>query len=198
MGQRQIVSAASAAGVRVKRGEQLHVIDLEGGQTGDLVAFSEDGRQRQSNGRTFDYYGKIYLSAGDALWSDRSSPMLTIISDPVGQHDFLYSACSPEMYRDQYGLSGYHANCHDNLCAALRSLGIEPEPLPTPLNVFMHVDVMPNGRLVIAPPKSRAGDALVLRAEMNLVIALSSCPASTCNAGAPPRPLAFEIHNESC
>jgi uncharacterized protein YcgI (DUF1989 family) len=62
------------AGLRLRRGEQLGIIDVEGGQTGDLVAFSEDGRERLSNGRTFDYGGKIYVSTGDVLWSDRSNP----------------------------------------------------------------------------------------------------------------------------
>ena len=193
MGERQLVPAARGAGVWLKRGEQLRVIDPEGGQTGDLLAFSEDGRERLSNGRTFDYGGKIYVSTGDVLWSDRSNPMLTIVADEVGRHDFLYSACSVEMYRIQYGATGYRANCTDNLCAALRELGIEPEPLPTPLNLFMHVDVGVGGRLVFAPPRSRAGDSVVLRAEMDLAVALSSCPASTCNGGAPTKPLAFEI-----
>lgn len=146
-----------------------------------------------SNGRTFDYGGTIYVSTGDVLWSDRSNPMLTIVADQVGRHDFLYSPCSLEMYRMQYGVTGYHANCFDNLSSALRELGIEPEPLPTPLNVFMNVEVKADGRLVFAPPRSRPGDSLVLRAEMDLAIALSCCPASTCNAGAPIRPLAFEI-----
>jgi uncharacterized protein len=72
------------------RGEHLRIIDLEGGQTGDLMAFSPDGRERLSNGRTFDYGGKIYLSTGDVLWSDRSNPMLTIVKDQVGRHDFLF------------------------------------------------------------------------------------------------------------
>jgi uncharacterized protein YcgI (DUF1989 family) len=57
----------------------------------------------------------------------------------------------------------------------------------------MHVDVGVGGRLVFAPPGSRAGDSVVLRAEMDLAVALSSCPASTCNGGAPTKPLAFEI-----
>jgi uncharacterized protein YcgI (DUF1989 family) len=195
MGKRQLVPAAHGAGLLLKRGEQLRVIDPEGGQSGDLLAFSQDGRQRLSNGRTFDYGGKIYVSTGDVLWSDRSNPMLTIVADQVGRHDFLYSACSPEMYRIQYGVTGYHANCNDNLCAALRELGIEPAPLPTPLTLFMNVEVVEGGKLVFAPPKSRAGDSVVLRAEMDLAIALSSCPASTCNGGAPIRPLAFEILN---
>jgi len=193
MVERQLVPAASGIGLRLKRGERLRIIDPEGGQSGDLVAFSQDGRQRLSNGRTFDYGGKIYVSTGDVLWSDRSNPMLTIVADQVGRHDLLYSACSLEMYRIQYGVTGEHANCTDNLGSALRTLGIEPESLPTPLNLFMDVEVLADGRLEVKPPRSRAGDSLVLRAEMDLAIALSSCPASTCNGGAPPRPLAFEI-----
>ena len=193
MNERQIVPAAQGAGLLLKRGEQLRVIDPEGGQTGDLVAFSRDGRQRLSNGRTFDYGGKIYVSTGDVLWSDRSNPMMTIVEDAVGRHDFLYTACSVEMYRIQYEVDGYHANCTDNLAAALRELGIEPGHLPTAFNFFMNVDIAEGGRLVIRPPRSRAGDSIVLRAEMDLAVAVTSCPASLCNGGAPPRPLAFEI-----
>jgi len=192
----QLIPAAGGAGLHLKRGERLRIIDPQGGQSGDLVAFSQDGRQRLSNGRTFDYNGKIYLSTDDVLWSDRSEPMLTIVADDVGRHDFLYSPCSLEMYRIQYAATGYHANCHDNLCAELRKLGIAPDPLPTAFNFFMNVEVQPDGRLVFAPPRSRAGGSLVVRAEMDLALAMSSCPASTCNGGAPPRPLAFEILRE--
>lgn len=193
MTKRHLVPAARGAGLRLKRGEQLRIIDPEGGQTGDLVAFSADGRQRLSNGRTFDYGGKIYVSTGDVLWSDSSNPMLTIVADEIGRHDFLYTACSIEMYRIQYGITEYHPNCSDNLSAALRELGIVPEPLPTPLNLFMRVTVAADGRLVFEPPTSRAGDSMILRAEMDLAIAVSACPAATCNGGAPIKPLAFEI-----
>jgi uncharacterized protein YcgI (DUF1989 family) len=189
----QVVPAAGGVGLRLQCGERLRIIDPVGGQTGDLMAYAADGSERLSNGRSFDYGGKIYLSTGDVLWSDRSSPMLTIVADEVGRHDFLYAPCSLEMYRMQYGVTGYHPNCHDNLRAALRGLGIEPDPLPNAFNLFMNVDVAADGRLAIVPPRSRAGDAIVLRAEMDLTVAISSCPASTCNGGAPPRPLAFEI-----
>jgi uncharacterized protein len=97
------------------------------------------------------------------------------------------------MYRVQYGITEYHANCYDNLCSAFRGLGIEPEPLPSSLNFFMNADVTPDGRLSILPPKTRAGASITLRAEMDLLIALTSCRASTCNAGAVARPLAYEI-----
>jgi uncharacterized protein len=190
--ERHIVPAAGGAGLRLRRGEQLRVIDPEGGQSGDLVAFSSDGRQRLSNGRTFDYGGKLLLSTGDVLWSDRSSPMLTIVDDQVGRHDFLYSPCSIEMYRMQYGVTDYHPNCHDNLCTALRELGVQPDPLTTAFNFFMNVDIV-GGKLSFAPPLSLPGEWVVFRAEMDLAIALSSCPATTCNGGAPPRAIAYEI-----
>ena len=193
MSEQQIIPAAGGAALRLNQGEQLRIIDIEGGQSGDLVAFSADGTERLSNGRTFDYGGKIYLSTGDVIWSDRSNPMLTIITDEIGRHDFLYSPCSLEMYRIQYGVTGYHPNCHDNLRAALQELGIQPDSMPTAFNFFMNVDVLPDGQLKFAPPKGRAGDSMTLRAEMNLAIAISACPASTCNGGAAPRPLAFQI-----
>jgi uncharacterized protein YcgI (DUF1989 family) len=190
---RKIIAPGGGAALRLKQGEQLRIIDPQGGQSGDLQAFSSDGRQRLSNGRTFDYGGKVYLSTGDTLWSDRSSRMLTIVADDVGHHDFLYAPCSIEMYRMQYGVTGHHANCHDNLCAALRELGVEPEPMTIAFNFFMHVEILPDGRLKFPPPTSRAGDSMVLRAEMDLLVALTACPASTCNGGAAPKPIAYEI-----
>lgn len=189
----QMIPAGQGVGLRLKRGERLRIIDPHGGQSGDLLAFSLDGRERQSNGRTFDYGGKLYVSTGDVLWSDRSNPMLRIVADDVGRHDMLYAPCSLEMYRIQYGVTGYHPNCHDNLLNALRELGVNAEPVPNALNFFMNVEIAPDGRLVFAPPRSRAGDSMTVRAEMDLAIAVTSCPASTCNGGASPRPLAFEI-----
>jgi len=156
------------------------------------MAFSADGKERLSNGRTFDYDGKVYLSTGDTLWSNLSNRMLTIVADDVGRHDFLYASCSLEMFRLQHGVTGYHANCHDSLCAALGQLGLEARPLPTAFNFFMAVDISPDGKLSFLPPRSRAGDSIVVRAEMDLAIAVSACPASTCNGGAPPRPLACQ------
>ena len=175
------------------RGQHLRLIDLEGQQSGDLLPFSADGKHRLSNGRTFDFGGTVYLSTGDSLWSDRSERMMTIVADDVGRHDFFYSPCNLDMFRLQYGVTGHHANCYDNLCLALRSLGLEPEPLPNAFNFFMNVEIAQGGRLQVLPPKSRPGDSLVLRAEMDLAVALSACPTPGCNGGGPTRPLAYEV-----
>lgn len=97
------------------------------------------------------------------------------------------------MYRPQYGVEGYHANCHDNLCAAIRELGLDPAPWPNAFNFFMNVNIGADGKMSFSPPPSRAGDYFEVRAKMDLAIALSASPTATCNGGAPPRPLAYEV-----
>ena len=193
MAERNEIPAGSGAATWLRRGEHLRVIDPLGGQSGDVFALSADGSERLSNGRTFDYQGKIYLTTGDVLWSDRSHPMLTIVADDLGRHDFLYASCTDEMYRLQYGTTDYHPNCADSLSSALRELGLDPGPPPTAFNVFMRADVGPDGKLELRAPQTSAGDAITFRAEMDLAVAISSCPASACNGGGGLQPLAFEI-----
>ena len=188
-----IVPAAGGRGFVLKRGACLRIVNTEGGQSGDLLVYSLDGSERLSNGRSFDYGGKIYLSTGDVLWSDRSHPMLTIIEDETGRHDFLYASCSLEMYQRQYRVTGYHPNCEDNLRRALGEVGVHAAALPTAFNFFMIADVGADGCLVIKPPQCPAGSSITFRAEMDLATAVSSCPASTCNGGISPRPLTLEI-----
>ncbi|MBV8298835.1 MAG: urea carboxylase-associated family protein [Candidatus Eremiobacteraeota bacterium] len=169
----------------LERGEELTIVDPDGGQVADLVAFvAGDVRETLSNGRTFDYERTLALTAGNRLWSNRSRPLLTIVRDDVGTHDFLLTACSRETWRICYG--GEHDDvpgCFGNLVTALAPFGIEPHAIPTTFNVFMHVAVGPGGALTVLPPRSRAGDALVLRAEERLVIGLTACSAAASNGG---------------
>lgn len=60
-------------------------------------------------------------------------------------------------------------------------------------NLFMWADVAADGSLSFRPPPSRPGEGTTFRAEMDLAVALSACPAATCNGGREPGPLAFEI-----
>lgn len=193
----ETIAAGGGAGLELRSGQVLRLIDPIGGQSGDLIAFARgDASEWLSNGRSFDYGGKIYLSTGDVLYSNLSRPMLTIVADDVGRHDFLYASCSIEMFRLQHGVVGDHPNCLDNLTRALAGIGATPHHIPISFNFFMNASVEPDGRLVIQPPLSKAGDAMSLRAEMDLAIALSACPTATCNGGRT-QPLAYEILDAS-
>ncbi len=187
------IPAKHGVALELLKHQLLVVTDPEGGQVCDLVAFrSGDLREWLSNGRTFDYNGTIYLTEGHVLYSNASEAMLTIVSDQVGHHDFLFTACSPEMYRIQYRETGNHSNCLENLTGALAHIGLERHLVPTPFNIFQNSKVMPNGRLEISAPRSKPGQSIVFRAEMNLSIALSACSAPLCNGGSC-KPICYEI-----
>jgi uncharacterized protein len=169
----------------LERDDVLTVVDPEGEQVADLVAFAaDDPREALSNGRTFDYEETLALTTGNRLWSNRSRPLLAIVRDDVGTHDFLLAPCSRDTWRICYG--GAHDDvpgCFGNLAAALAPFGIQPDAIPTSFNIFMHVEAGLDGRLRVLPPRSRAGDALALRAEERLIVGLTACSAAQSNAG---------------
>ncbi|WP_338240509.1 urea carboxylase-associated family protein [Aurantiacibacter hainanensis] len=169
----------------LREGQRLEVIDLEGGQVSDLLAFGlADRGEALSNGRTFDYEETIKLTAGNTLWSNRSNPMLDIVADDVGMHDFLLTPCSKDTFRHFYPDKPVHRGCFGNLAAALAEYDITEDDLPCAFNVFMNVPVDgQSGRLSVEPPVSKAGDTLTLQARMDLVIGLTACSAYASNGG---------------
>jgi uncharacterized protein YcgI (DUF1989 family) len=166
---------------RLLRGETLRVVDLQGEQVSDLIAFSPDGEEWLSSGRTIDYNSTLRLTLDHILYSNRSSRMLTITSDEVGVHDFLYAPCSPEMFEALYGFDRSHPSCFRNLAGSLAGFGIQEDRIPTTFNVFMNVEMLSTGELKVLPPVSKAGEAIEFRAEMDLVIGLTACSAEQSN-----------------
>jgi uncharacterized protein YcgI (DUF1989 family) len=179
---RRRIEPQSGAGFELRAGELLRVVDPRGEQVSDLIAFNRDDRAEWlSSGRTLDYNNTVYLTTGHALYSNRSRVMLTIVADTVGRHDFLYTPCSPETFRIIYKTHSHHPSCFENLVAALAPYGIAPDAIPTTFNIFMNVDILPSGELRISPPRSKAGDYIVLRAEMDLIVGLTACSAEMSN-----------------
>ncbi|MGN6229290.1 DUF1989 domain-containing protein [Dyella sp.] len=179
----QTIEPRSGVAFALRKGERLRVIDPQGEQVADLVAFNRhDLGEAISSGRSIDYASRIYLSTGDPIYSNRSRVMLRIGEDTVGRHDFLLSPCSAEMFRIIYGDERPHRGCFGNLAAALAPYGVAPDAIPTAFNVFMNVPVDPlTGTIRVEPPLSRAGDYTVFEAQMDLLIGLTACSAGQSN-----------------
>lgn len=176
------IDPQSGTAFTVRRGQTIRIIDVEGEQVSDLICFAQENIEEYlSCGRTTDYNGKIYFSTGDVLYSDRSAPMLKITADQVGKHIFMYAPCSPEMFQMTYNVTEPHPNCLDNLASNLEPFGIRPSQIHTAFNVFMHVTISENGKISIHPARSKAGDYIDLRAEMDLVVGVTACSAGKCN-----------------
>ena len=177
------IPPCSARSVELGIGDELVIVDPEGQQVSDLVAFARTDRDEYlSSGRSLDYASRLWLTTGDVLYSNRSQPMFTILEDTCGRHDFTLTPCSKDTFRIIYGENEGRPGCEGNLVEALRPYDIGVDRIPIAFNVFMHVAVdASTGEFQVLPPLSKAGDFVRLRAEMPLVVAMTACSAGQSN-----------------
>ncbi|GLX07318.1 urea carboxylase-associated family protein [Microbispora sp. NBRC 16548] len=197
--ERTVVPAREARAVRVPQGRRVSVVDLEGGQVGDVFAFAaDDVTEHLSASHTRSSTNRLFPAVGERFWTDRRRPILTLVSDTSpGLHDMLIAACDPERYA-ALGAQPSHASCAGNLRRALASMGLAVPFTPQPVNVFMRIPVDEEGRLDWLPAVSRPGDAITFQAVMDCVFVVSACPQDLVDInGGVPTSLAIDVLPES-
>lgn len=189
------IKKQSGAAFRLKAGQFLKIIDKEGEQVSDMVLFNgQDPREKISSGKTLDFEESLLITKGNFLWSNRSNKMANIVEDTNGRNDFLLAPCSPETFRIMYNNPHYHPSCFENLYSNLEKFDIQKDDIPTAFNIFMNVQWNDKGKLSVDPPLSRAGDYLIIKAEMDLIVGLTACSAEDSNNGSF-KPIQYEILN---
>lgn len=170
------VPPMSARAFAVAKGETVRIVDVEGGQPGDLVAFNADDlSERFSPARTRVENRKIKATEGDRLWTNALPPrvIFTITKDTCGAHDLLYLPCCRYALELRFNVS--RDGCHERLLEALKPWHVEARDMPDPLNLFFHVIVDPSGGITIGKQTSKSGDHIDLKAEMDCLVAVSTC-----------------------
>jgi uncharacterized protein len=161
----------------IRHGQTIKVINTHGQQVVDTWAFcrSDLGEfMSMEHSRATSHH--MIPQVGDALLTNRRRPILTLLEDTSGGiHDTLMAACDRYRY-EELGCKEYHDNCTDNLAAAMAELGLTPPETPSPLNLFMNIPWTAAGDLSFEPPVSTPGSYVVLRAELDLIVAFSACP----------------------
>ena len=181
--------------MRVGAGQTLRVVDVQGGQVGDLFAYVDgDLSEHLSASHTRARINRLFPAIGEAFMSNRRRALLELVADDSpGAHDMLIAACDAERYRE-LGVAGGHASCADNLSRALAAHGLRPLFVPQPVNLFMNIPVV-GGRLEWLPAATRAGDGLTLRALADVLVVVSACPQDLVRInGGQPTSLALELH----
>jgi uncharacterized protein YcgI (DUF1989 family) len=172
-----LVPAGQARAVRAARGEVLQVVDVEGQQVADLMAWRpERPEEALSPAHTVSCLARLVPREGEELFSNRRRPLLRVRRDTVGRHDLVVPCCDPERYRRDYGLED-HPSCLASIQAALRDAGEDWAARgELAWNVFMHNRVTGDGSLVTEEPTHGAGDHIELDVLTDLGVVVSSCP----------------------
>ena len=133
----------------------------------------------------------MFISTGDMLVSKLNNTLMTITEDTFkeGHHDLQEGMCSRKrhelaaargMWEKTYGrpLSEMPPHgCTENLSTILAPYGIALEDVPSPFNIFQHMIIHPDGELEHSHIRPKPpGAHVTLRAEMDLLAALSTCP----------------------
>jgi len=190
------VPARAGKAVRLSTGWSVKLVNTVGSQVVDTWAFNaQDLAEHMSMEHTRVMLGRVNPRKGDELYSNRRRPLLRMTEDTSpGVHDTLRAACDPVRYR----MLGFeqHASCAENLTAALEDLRLKAPHSPCPLNMFENCPVGEAGALVVVPPPVKAGDYVVLTAEVDTVVVFSACPMDVFPTNGPdctPKPVAFQV-----
>lgn len=176
------ISPCSGIAFPLKKGQLLVVKDKCGSQVADLFCFAQDTHEEFfSSGKSIDYNQKIYFSVEDNLYSNESNIMLSIIHDDVKKHDVLFAPCSKETFRIIYGDTDPKTGCFEHLMQAFAPYNFPKEHITTTFNIFMHTALTPKGKASVKPPLSKAGDKIIFRSHMDLIVGLTACSAPQSN-----------------
>jgi len=174
----EIVPARAPWLHRVRRGETLRIVDLEGNQAVDFLIYAaDDDAERYSAQDTVAAQGNIFLRTGAMLLSNEGRPMMRIAVTNVDYHDTIGGACSCESNTLRYGhfTKSQHA-CVENFLTANARAARGKRDMVSNINFFMNVPVEADGALGIVDGISAPGLTVDLLAEMDVDVVVSNCP----------------------
>ncbi|MDA8371672.1 MAG: DUF1989 domain-containing protein [Nocardiopsaceae bacterium] len=200
---------------KVPAGHLCRISTPEGPQVGDLNMWNRhDPRERMWASRTRQLQA-AHVTTFDRLWSTLPflRPMATITADSLSGygededggrvHDLLGTRCDPYVNRMLTG-EDFDFCCHSNLTRAVLPYGLTEFDVHDVLNVFQCTGLNDEDQYFMKASPARPGDHIEFFAEIDLLMALSTCPGGDLSvdlwgpdAGDPLevcRPLAVEVY----
>lgn len=165
-------------GARLARGQSLRLMNDEATPGLSFFAWNADDPSERFNAAdTLKLQWNATLTKGRLLFSDMGRVLASITEDTAdGGHDALSGGSTAATNLKRYGLSGAARNTRDNFTLAAVKHGLSRRDIAPCVTFFAPVRVNGDGDLVWRNELIRRGAYVDLRAEMNLLVALSNCP----------------------
>lgn len=168
----------------VKRGYTLRLTDLAGDANVSALLFNEEDRlERYNMADTLKAQHTGYLTKHLVCYSDMGRILASIIEDTCGWHDTICGCSNAVKVNERYGAHSYqdhhnhyYRNGRDSFLMELGKWGLGRPDLVANINFFSKVAVDGAGNLRFQAGNARPGDYVDLRAEMNVIVVLNSCP----------------------
>lgn len=169
---------------RLKKGTSLRICDLTGGANVSALFYNaRDPLERYNMADTLKAQFTARLTAGHVLYSDMGRILVSITEDTCGWHDPIGGISHAETIAGKHGLAPYqtHRNTYfrngrDSLLVELAKYGLGKRDLGPNVNFFSKVVVNEAGQMRFQAGHSREGAQVSLRAEMDCLVILNTCP----------------------
>jgi urea carboxylase-associated protein 2 len=161
---------------RLRRGQALRIVNSDA-TPGVSATFwnADDPSERFNHGDSVKLQWTVRLGEGRLLMSDMGRVLASVIGDSHGRHDAVLGGSTPQGNLRTYGSAGLR-NARDNFVAAAGKHGLSPRDIASVINFFAPVSIDEAGRFLWEEDALAAGAYVDLRAEMNLIVALSNTP----------------------
>ncbi len=167
------VEAGTSGAIKVLRGQLLRITALEEGAVASLFGFSTTNpNEWLSVHHTRVFSNSYLLGSGMRMVNNRRRPMMVLGKDDVKRHDLLLPGSTTQWLADK-GYAGQ--GCIEAVEATLADLGMNVPKLPDPINLFMHVELTREGKIIPQPNLTKAGDSITCRVVSDTQFIVSTC-----------------------
>lgn len=176
----ETIAAGGYASRRIARGTRLRLIDLHGDACASMLLFNAaNPLERLNIADTVKVQWNGYLGVGKLLLSDMGRAMMSILEDGAGTHDTFCGVSNEASNARRYGDGrnyGGHPNARDRFMLGVAKHGLGRRDVHPCVNWFKGVRIGTDGATQPEIGPFPPGRAIVLRAEMELIVVLANCP----------------------
>jgi urea carboxylase-associated protein 2 len=161
---------------RVPRGTTLRLLnDYATHGVSVLLWNAHDTSERYNPADTVKLQWTVRLGRGNLLFSDMGRVLASITDDTCGMHDSLAGGSTKGSNARKYSHATLR-NTRDNFLLAAAKLGLGPRDVGPCITFFAPLVTDSEGHFVWEDDTLNEGDYVDLRAEMDLLVAISNCP----------------------
>ena len=184
---RLVVAPDSGRAFTVRKGHVIRIVEETGPQIATLALWdAHNPALSLLAGSTWPQEG-VYMQPYRRLISELPlAPSLDDLhcrhggtrprTDGVYHHHFVGTHCSPEVMEMRFGLAGLSA-CRVHLADAINSHGLGEGELHDSISLFQKSDIdLKSGKIRNAPSDAHAGDYIEFYTEIDLLVAIATCP----------------------
>lgn len=176
----ETIAAGGYATRRLSRGARLRLIDLKGDACASMLVFNaEMPSERLNVADTVKVQWNAYLGEGKLLLSDMGRVLMSFLEDGAGTHDCFSGTSNATSNAAKYGEgrnSGPYPNGRDRFLLGAAKHGLQRRDVHPCVNLFKGTRIAADGKIEPQIGPYAPGRALILRAEMDVIVAIANCP----------------------